>query len=111
VTQTGRRIWRWAMLAAFTWTVHVPAMTGQIELAARDDVVASMSMIDCRPCAACYVGPAPAVCKLENGDRLEVAPSCWAAILDQQVNCIGTAAIAAERPAPALRILYCRWLN
>ncbi len=64
-------IGRWLVLAAFVGIGHALAFAGQVDMVAGDQ---AMPMLDCLPCATCYVGPASTASRLEAATTRTALP-------------------------------------
>lgn len=105
-------IGHWLVLAAFVGIGHAPAFAGQVDMAARDEAMQPLSMLDCPPCATCYMGPASTASTTGSSDRPDgIAAASWITQKDRSTGSQGAISASAIRPTIALRILHCRWLN
>jgi hypothetical protein len=100
-----------AVLAGLFMTLHAQALPLRIDSQLSVAMTQHTSMVDCTPCAACYIGPPFNAHKTGDGDQpgLDIVP-----LTRRFVSKTSTCAIVSEVvdvPVLALRILYCRWLN
>lgn len=110
VKQITHYVARSAVLISFAWAGHAQALPAQIEMrsykAAKQQVATG-----CLPCASCYMASPLAARTAGSGDHPDAAPLSWVTRLTQPVNSHEFVTGGSVRPALALRLLYCRWLN
>ena len=101
-------------LIAFIWAGHAPALSVPLPLQNNMSTSAAIRqqavMTDCVPCAPCYMAPPFATYKASSGDPGLGAASAMMRFVshtDIDVFILN----APMHRTPALRLLYCRWLN
>ena len=75
--------------------------------------VAAQSMplaSDCRPCALCYVAPAPTA-HTTTGEGKEPESATWWARVPPIPSTVRFLAAASSRVPVPIRIAFCRWLD
>lgn len=99
---------RWLIVAAFADMAHASglAATAQVDIKSLPKAMQSPSMDSCPRCAACQLAPGFETNMTGSGDLPEqVASLMWTQDAPRHMS------QNAIRPAIALRIRYCRWLN
>ncbi|MFC3108380.1 hypothetical protein ACFOFO_10470 [Undibacterium arcticum] len=106
---------RTVVLICLVWAGHAQALPLQLQLQidvrAAAAIKQQMAMADCLPCASCYMAPPSAARMAGSGDHPDVAAASWIMRLDLPTDSHAFVPEGSVRPALALRVLYCRWLN
>lgn len=113
--RSGKRITYYVMcmavLIGLAWASHVQALPLQIGSYASEATGQRMDMTDCLPCAFCDMATPSVAGITENSDHPALVSAATMTRFVAQTESYVVVPDVPVRPAVALRLLYCRWLN